>query len=195
VALAVVLFAVVFTLRLLLGDISDGYNMLYTLPIALLATAFGRRAGLLAALVAVALIVVWVVADDVPMTATRWVTRFVPLLLLGLLVGDASDRLRKAEQERLQLAGAARLHREAIEINDSLVQGMAAAKWSIESGRNEVGLATLDQTISMGHALVSGLIRDAGLGPNGERGVGPDGQHQPAASANGGSPPGRTARS
>jgi hypothetical protein len=168
VAVSVVLFVAIFVIRLLVGDVWDNYSMLYTLPVALLATAFGRRAGTIAGLVGMLLVVVWVVADDVPMRPVGWVARFLPLLLLGVLLGDASDRLRRGEEERVQLAAAARLHREAIEINDSLVQGMAAAKWSLEAGRTETGLRTLEETIALGHQLVSGLIRDAGLGPEAE---------------------------
>lgn len=164
IALSVVLFAAVFGLRMLVGDIRDGYSLLYTLPVALLATAFGRRGGLVAGVVAVGLFGLWEVLAAVPMYPSDWITRVLPLMLLGVLVGDASDRLRRSEDERVKLASAARLHREAIEINDTLVQGMAAAKWSLEAGRTDDGLRTLEDTIGLGHKLVSGLIRDAGLG-------------------------------
>jgi glucose-6-phosphate-specific signal transduction histidine kinase len=174
IALSVILFVAIFTVRLLIGDIRDGYSMLYSLPIALLATAFGRKAGLAAGLTAITLLVIWVLVKDVPMRPTGWISRILPMLLLGLLVGDASDRLRRSEDQRVELAAAARLHREAIEINDTLVQGMAAAKWSLEAGRTETGLHTLDETIGLGHKLVSGLIREAGLGL--ESGGGPEAQ-------------------
>jgi glucose-6-phosphate-specific signal transduction histidine kinase len=169
IALSVVLFVAIFVLRLLVGDIRDGYSMLYTLPIALLATAFGRRGGTLAGLVGVLLVASWVLVDDVPMRPTGWVSRIVPMMLLGVLVGDATDRFRRSEDERIELAAAARLHQQAIEINDTLVQGMAAAKWSLEAGRTEAGLQTLEETIGLGHQLVSGLIRDAGMGLDGGR--------------------------
>ncbi len=163
-AVASVLFLGVFVLRLLVGDPADTSSMLYALPVALLATAFGLRVGAVAGLASVALVLVWVLLDDVDVGLMGWISRIVPLLLLGVLLGDASDRLRRANEEQARLATGARLHQEAIEINDSLVQGMAAAKWSIEAGRVEAGLSTLDETIGLGHALVSGLIREAGLG-------------------------------
>ncbi len=163
VAVSGVLFVAIFIVRLLVGDSTDGYNMLYTLPVALMATAFGRRAGILAGLFAAALVVAWAVVDHVDLSTMGWVSRFLPVLLLGGLLGDAMDRVRRGEAERVQLAAAATLHREAIEINDSLVQGMAAAKWAIEAGRVEAGLATLEETIGEGHRLVSGLIREAGI--------------------------------
>ena len=159
-----VLFVAILTLRLLVGDAEDAYSMLYVMPVALIATAFGLRAGAAAGVIAVALIVMWAMAEDVSLTPLAWASRIVPMLLLGVLLGWASDRLQKAESERRRLEAAALLHREAIEINDSLVQGMAAAKWSLESGRVDAGLRTLDETIAQAHVLVSGLIREASMG-------------------------------
>jgi hypothetical protein len=162
--LAGALFLAVLTLRLVVGDVEDAYSMFYVLPVALVATRFGIRAGAAASLVAIGLIVVWTVVRDVSLSPTGWASRAVPLLLLGVLLGEASDRTRRAEEGRRDAAAAALLHREAIEINDSLVQGMAAAKWSFEAGQTEVGLKTLNETITRAHELVSGLIREAGLG-------------------------------
>jgi hypothetical protein len=92
----------------------------------------------------------------------------LPLLLLGLLLGHATDRQRQAEVERRRLEIAALLHREAIEVNDSLVQGMAAAKWSLDAGQVEAGGQILSQTIVLGDQMVSGLIRRAGMGERSE---------------------------
>jgi hypothetical protein len=55
IAVAGGLFAAVFVLRLLEGDAADAYTMLYALPVALLATAFGRTVGTAAGALAVAL--------------------------------------------------------------------------------------------------------------------------------------------
>jgi hypothetical protein len=85
----------------------------------------------------------------------------VPLLLIGFLLGDASERLNRAEDERLRQEARELRHRQAVEINDSLVQGMAAAKWSLEAGRVDNGLAALEETLDQGQRLVSQLIRDA----------------------------------
>jgi hypothetical protein len=56
--------------------------------------------------------------------------------------------------------GALFRHRKAVEIKDSLVQGMAAAKWSIEAVRMETGLEMLTESLDRGHRLVSQLIRE-----------------------------------
>ena len=71
--------------------------------------------------------------------------------------GDASDAYSR-------LQAAALLNREAIEVNDTLIQGMAAAKWSIEAGRVETGLQTLDRTMAQAQEMVSDMIRRAGMG-------------------------------
>ena len=163
-AVAVLLYAAVLVLRLGAGTPGDAYSMLYALPVALVAITFGLRPGLVAGVVAVGLIVLWAQVEDVSLTATGWTSRAVPLLLLGGLLGQAADQVRRAEAERRDFEAAALLHREAIEINDSLVQGMAAAKWSLESGQVEAGLRILEGTINQAQELVSRLITRAGMG-------------------------------
>jgi hypothetical protein len=138
--------------------------MLYILPVALAAATFGRRAGLAAGVLAVALIGVWVAARGVHLSPTGWATRVVPILLLGFLLGGAMDRLRQAEADRSRLERAALLHREAIEINDSLIQQMTAAKWAFEAGQTESGMRILTGALSHAQQLVSRLIRRAGMG-------------------------------
>jgi signal transduction histidine kinase len=165
VAVAVVLFTGVFVLRLVVPGPSTVVTALYVLPVALLATAFGLRAGVAAGLVAVGLLGVWVAAADVDLTAIGWVSRILPLLLVGALVGNASDELARAAGERRRHAVAEQRHRQAVEINDTLIQGMAAAKWAFEGGRTQAGLGTLTATIELGHQLVSELIREAEMGP------------------------------
>lgn len=166
VALAVAgtLFAAVLALRLLSGTPVDAYSLLYALPVALVATTSGLRGGILAGVIAVGLTVLWAVLQDVSLTPTGWASRVLPLLLLGVLLGHATDRDRRAERERRRLQAAALLHREAIEINDSLVQGMAAARWSIEAGEVDRGVDILDRTIVQAQDLVSDLIRRADMG-------------------------------
>ncbi len=167
-AVAVVLYAVVLVFRLLEGTPGDAYSMLYGLPVALIAISFGLRAGSVAGLVAVGLIALWAEVDGVSLTAIGWTARAVPLLLLGALLGQATDQARRAEDRRRELEAAALLHREAIEINDSLIQGMAAAKWSLESGQVEAGLRILEGTIAQAQELVSRLISRAGMGDRAE---------------------------
>ncbi|HEU4514282.1 MAG TPA: hypothetical protein VFR87_14340 [Nocardioidaceae bacterium] len=169
IAVAGVLYVAVFTLRLTAGGPNDAVNMLYALPIALVALAFGRRAGIAAGLVAVALVAIWAFSSDADLSTLGWASRVTPLLLLGGLLGDASDRLEEAERRERAFEAAAQRHRDATEVNDTLVQGMAAAKWSLEAGRHETALKTLDETISLGHELVSKLMRDADMGVNGHR--------------------------
>jgi len=170
VAVAATLFAAVFVLRLTAaGGPEDAINMLYALPVALVALAFGRTAGVGAGLLAVLLVAAWVLIDGVELTLVGWASRVVPLLLLGGLLGDASDRLAVTDARRQALEAAAQRHRDATEVNDTLVQGMAAAKWAIEAGRTESGLKTLEETLQVGHELVSKLMRDADMGINGHR--------------------------
>ena len=164
VLVAGAMFAGILLERLLLGDPSDAPSLLLVFPVTLLAATFGTRVGAAAGGFAVLLIAVWVVAKDVPLSPLGWISRTLPLLLLGFLVGRATERISRAESERRSHEAAALLHRKAIEVNDTLVQGMAAARWSLDSGRQEDGLRALDETIAQGHQLVSELLREGRMG-------------------------------
>ncbi|MEU8226132.1 hypothetical protein [Kribbella sp. NPDC048915] len=169
-AVAAVLFASVLVVRLIDGEAADASTLLFTFPVALIAVAFGLRAGLAAGGFAVLLVIAWVTLTGTDLTLVGWLARCLPVLVLGALLGDASDRLRRAEAERRKLESGALLYREAIEINDSLVQGMAAARWALEAGRTEDGLKTLESTIGQAQDLVSDLIRQADLSSSGSSG-------------------------
>jgi hypothetical protein len=157
----------VFVLRLLDQNSGDAVALLYTLPIALLALTFGRTVGLAAGLLGVLLVVGWGVIVQPDIGPLGWVARLLPQLLLGYLLGDAADRVKVANEHRAALEVAQERHLAAVEVNDTLVQGMAAAMWSLDAGRTEAGMATLRETLELGHELVSKLLRDADAGPGG----------------------------
>ncbi|MEU8222482.1 hypothetical protein [Kribbella sp. NPDC048915] len=162
ISVASALYVAVLLLTVFAGSPGDAYFLLYVFPIALLALTFGCRAGLAAGLVAVGLIVGWAVVRSVSFTATGWLAHAVPMVVLGVLLGRAADRMRSAEAARVEVEAAALLHREAVEINDLLVQGMAAARWSFQAGQIDAGLQILDETLTQAQELVSELIRRAG---------------------------------
>lgn len=160
------MFVAITVVRASLGDdASVGITLFYVVPISLAGLVWGRLAGMIASGVALVLLALWVLLADVDLGLLGWSTRVVPMLLVGLLLGDASDRLRLAEQARVEHAERELLHRQAVEINDSLLQGMAAAKWALEAERYDVAIERLSETIRSGQKLVAGLIRDSAMGP------------------------------
>jgi signal transduction histidine kinase len=165
-AVVALLFVGVFVTRLLADESPrDAAGLLYVLPVALAAMSFGRRGGLAAGLFGVSLVVAWALVQDFDPTWLGWVSRVVPLLLLGGLLGDATERLEAAQRREQELEAAARRHRDAAEISDSLIQGMTAARWALEADRPDVAITTLEDTVARGQRLVSDLLRDADLGP------------------------------
>ena len=162
----VAMFVAITAIRLALGDDATvGITLLYVVPISLVALAWGRLPGAVASGAGLALLVLWVLVAGVELTPLGWAARMVPIVLVGLVLGDASDRLRRAEHARVEQAEREQLHRQAVEINDSLLQGMAAAKWALEAGRTDVGLERLGDAMESGQKLVSQLIRDSAMGP------------------------------
>lgn len=169
VAAAVVLYVAVLVLRLSVHGTSDPISLLFCLPVALVAVAFGLTAGLLSGLLAIAGLLTWVIVDEVSISLLGWATRVMPLVLLGVLLGDAADRLQQAEDEKRALAVAAHSQREAAELNDSVVQGLSAAKWALEAGQLDRGLEIVSETLETAQAQVSRLLRLSEAGTGGGR--------------------------
>ncbi|HEV7528818.1 MAG TPA: HD domain-containing phosphohydrolase [Solirubrobacteraceae bacterium] len=100
VAVAAVLFAVVFALRTVDSNPVHAEGVLYLVPISLLALRFGLRGGLGGALLTVVLVVVWgKLSSNVQLTTEGYVSRTVALVLLGTLLGLFVDHRRNLESE------------------------------------------------------------------------------------------------
>ncbi len=99
VAIAAVLFAAIFALRVTVGTLADAISFLYVIPIVLVATARGTRAGLLAGLVAFLLSSVGALIADAPASLLGYVNRAVVYLFVGGLTGRFATTLRALEAE------------------------------------------------------------------------------------------------
>src|SRR5688572_24634058 len=86
----------VFALGFVVSDPNEAVTVLYTLPIAMIALALGAGAGVVAALVALALTGLWATIDDVDIGVLGYVTRGTCFLLLGGVLGHFATRLRSA---------------------------------------------------------------------------------------------------
>ncbi|HST63973.1 MAG TPA: hypothetical protein VLM05_02190 [Mycobacteriales bacterium] len=140
-------------------------TMLFCFPIALLAVAFGLRAGLQAGTVGILLAAAFVATNEGSVSFWGWLTQAVPMLLLGGLLGDAADRLRRSEQARVELWASAQRQRDAVELQDSVLQQIAVAKWALESGHADRGLEIVTATLEATQGLVSDMLRDVDADP------------------------------
>jgi hypothetical protein len=157
VLLAIGLFALVFVARLAIHG-TEPITIFLVFPVALLATAFGLRAGVAAGIIALLSTVAWVELEGVSLSAVGWLGRVVPMLLLGVLIGWTTDREKAAERTKQALFEAHFRERQAAEINDSIVQNLAVAKWMMEAGQEDRGLAMLADTISTSERLVAAML-------------------------------------
>src|SRR4051794_3856900 len=80
------LMAAIFALGVAVSDPGEAVAVLYTLPIALVAVELGAVAGVIAALVAVALFGLWTAVDNFDIGAVGFITRGTGFLLLGALL-------------------------------------------------------------------------------------------------------------
>jgi serine phosphatase RsbU (regulator of sigma subunit)/anti-sigma regulatory factor (Ser/Thr protein kinase) len=106
VTAAVLLFVAITVLRWYATDPLDGVTVMYTLPVALLASRFGFRTGVAAGLVAFALMLVWIVAKQVDFGPLAFGSRLVSFLAVGAAVGAIADQRERAaaQSRRLELA-------------------------------------------------------------------------------------------
>ena len=179
-AVAAGLFAAVTVAHVVVNGTGEAVDILYALPVALLAMAFGLRGGLIGAGVGFALFAVVELAGGTgDIDATGWASRAAGLLLLGALLGRATDQIESgrlrtlaAAEERLRLEDRARRQTEGLEISDSILQHLAVAKWMIELGEHDKALEVLTSTMATGERMVAELLpmRHSDSGPPGARG-------------------------
>jgi hypothetical protein len=160
-AVCVLSATAIFTLHLFVADADAA--VLYVLPVALAALAFGLRPGTLAGVVASGLMVVGVLVGGQHLSVLAWCSHLAPLLLLGSLAGASADRVRDARRAERYAMSVAMLQRDAAEVNDSVVQGLAATRWLLESGRVEPALEALDETAASAQGLVSRILARGGV--------------------------------
>jgi PAS domain S-box-containing protein len=98
-AAAATLFAAIFALRVTVGTLADAISFLYVIPVVLVATSRGARAGLLAGVAAFLLSSVGAMIADAPTSMLGYVNRAVVYLFVGGLTGSFATSLRALEAE------------------------------------------------------------------------------------------------
>ncbi len=96
IALAAVLFALIYALQLVSSTKHDIYATLYAIPIVVLALVLGRRGGLAGAALSMVLIASRLLLQDVPGAEVRFGVRSLMLIVVGWAVGTLVDRLRRS---------------------------------------------------------------------------------------------------
>lgn len=159
----VALFAAVTTLRVLASGPDDATTLLYALPVALAAMSWGRVGGTTASVTSIVLLVAWVLGQhDIVLSPLGWAARTLPLILLGVLVGEAADAAARASRERLRLAVIEEQRRSAAEVNDTILQYLAVAKWQLEAGAVDAAGELLETAMRDGQRLVRDLLAPEG---------------------------------
>lgn len=166
VVVAGCLFVAVSVLQWFVDGSGQAVVMLDLLPVALLAMTFGLRGGVAAAAGAYAPFAVFEVfhaSGDIDLEV--WVVPGLALFLLGVLLGRATDQMEASRRsaleeqaQRCRLEAAIRRYADAIELSDSILQQLAAAKWLAEAGQFDRVVDLLDDTIIRGEHMIAGLL-------------------------------------
>jgi len=160
------LFVAVTIVHVIANGTGEAVDILYALPVALLAMSFGLRGGLIGAAIGFTLFAVVELVDGVgDIDATGWISRAAGLFLLGALLGRATDQIEAGRlraiaeaEERQRLEERARRQAEGLEISDSILQHLAVAKWMIEAGEHDGAVEILTSTMATGERMVAELL-------------------------------------
>ncbi|HMC38422.1 MAG TPA: hypothetical protein VKI19_02095, partial [Acidimicrobiales bacterium] len=164
--LAALLVTVPIALRRRHGPLAAAAAIGVVLPIALGAVSFGLAGGLFAAVWGYAFFAVFAVSNTEGHVAwDGWVSRAVAMLLLGGLLGRASDQSFGAAQralqnqlERLEAEEQNRRFGEGLELSDSILQYVAVAKWQIEQGDDMEAIRLLSKALDRGEHMIGELL-------------------------------------
>ena len=162
-----------FALRLSVDDPGALIANAYTVPIALLAMVYGVRAGLAAAAFALLLVWAWGEFQGVAPGVLGYSTRGGVFVLVGVLVGYYSERLKRdiAERRRAEAELAIRARDLAVS-NAELTLAVTRLEAFAEIARavgGETELRTvLDRILEHGRAIVGARTLVAYLEQNGE---------------------------
>lgn len=99
IAVAAVLFAAIFAARAAVGTTGDAISFLFVIPVVLVATSRGTRAGMLAGAVAFVLSSAGTLMMDLPVTPLGYFNRAAVYLFVGGLTGRFATTLRVLEAE------------------------------------------------------------------------------------------------
>jgi signal transduction histidine kinase len=158
-AVTLVSFVGVTVLRVVVDDARDAAGLLYALPVALAATAYGRAIGTAASVSAAGLLGAWTLGHPEASTgAVSLATRALPVLVLGILLGSAADAAEAAADARTELAVAEAHRRDAAEVQDEILQRLTVARWRLEAGQGEEAAALLEEAMVQAQGLVGALL-------------------------------------
>jgi diguanylate cyclase (GGDEF)-like protein/PAS domain S-box-containing protein len=98
---ALLLYTAIFSARFVDVTIASGLTVLYVLPIVLVAVELGRRAGIVAGVIAFGLFAAWARYSPTPLPPTSYFARGAAFLVVGIVAGGLADRLR-IQSERVR---------------------------------------------------------------------------------------------
>ncbi len=147
---AALLFALSFVARLVINDPDALVANFYVVPIALVAIEFGTRAGVVAAVFALCLVLAWSGVETVHVSALGYSARMAAFLVTGAVVGRFSERLRADIVQRQQAQSRLALYADELErANRHLTRSVDRLEAFAEIARAVGGETDLERVLSL----------------------------------------------
>jgi signal transduction histidine kinase len=152
---AALLFAALFTVRLLVNDPDAFIAILYIVPVVLIAAEYGAIAGFLSGVGALGLVFAWTLIEAVHVGVLGYVSREAAVLVAGVVVGRISERLRYDSAQRRRAQRHVAVYAEQLErANEHLVRSVERLEAVGEIARAVGGETDLQRalTVILAHA-------------------------------------------
>ena len=162
IGVAVVLTVIVIALRATFSMPSDGFLFLLIAPIAIIAVEFAFVGGLVAALIGAAIVIGFGLSGVMNYSNVGVAVRVAAFLIAGAGVGYLVQDRNRREAEIAALERRAQEQREAIQLNDDVVQGLAVAKMALEMGDAERAKTTMETTLKRAQQIASKHLDHSG---------------------------------
>lgn len=159
---ALFLAAVIIAFRAIAPMPSDGWLFLLIAPIALIAVEFAFTGGLVAGVLASFVAVLFKVSGVMAYSYMGLAVRITTFLIAGAGVGYLIEQRNRHEAKLRRLELREYAHREGLELNDDVVQGLAVAKMALEMEDAERARATLDVTLKRAQEIASTRLAEGG---------------------------------
>jgi PAS domain S-box-containing protein len=82
----------------------------------------------------------------------------------GIALLQDISRSKRTEESEERLVAALTQQRQALELNDEVVQGLAVAKMALETGDRDLALRTVDSTLAAARTIVGRLLSHSDFG-------------------------------
>jgi signal transduction histidine kinase len=137
------------------GESASAYRSMYVWVAVYAVYFFPLRAAVAHIVFALAVYALVLSETHAALKEVSWLVTVITISVAGAFVGLLTTALRRVSAELAERRVREEREHRALEINDNIVQGLAVAKYALETGQLEAGTDAIDNTLDKARAIMS----------------------------------------